>query len=234
MDTLTPPRLASELGVSSPRVHRAIHRLGLDPQCSSGGHTRLSANEATAIERMLGRAKPLNGMSRDETLVLAALSRRPFGVASVRATARAAGVAPTTAAKAVRFLEAAGYVERVQRRVTEGRVSDIEVIEVRWDSPEWRAAAPLLAAVILPESSPVAMPRWLPARFAHLFWDVPHPTRIDLEESGVMVAHRILTSADPAALSWAATVFSPSILRRAASIRGTDPRTRSMARNLAR
>ncbi len=234
MDTISVPLLASELGVSLPRVHRCIDRLGLAPGRHAGSHVRLSRAGASEVERVLGRARSLPALSRDETLVLAALGRSPFGLVSARSVGRAAGVSPTTAGRALQQLIVSGYVEQKVRRVVEGKVKDLSAYEVRWSTPQWRAAAGALGSVTLPDRTAQRVPPTLPQRFSHLFWDAPHPNRIALEDRGVGIAHRILTGDDASALSWMVRVIPKKTLRRAAGIRGTDARTKALAENLAR
>lgn len=235
MDTWTTGQVAGRLGTTVPRIHRAIARLGLQPSKSPGGHIELSRSEVRRLANALGHVPPIEGLIREEVLVLAALGRRPLGLASARAVARSAGISPTTATKALGRLVSLGYIERVSRQVIEGRVRTMSLWQVRWASPAWLAVAPRLALVVSPE--PVhtsAPPTHVPARLSHLFWDVPHPTSICLRASGPTVANRLLTSNDPQALAWAALALRPSDLRRGAQFRGVDARTRALAENLAR
>ena len=235
MDRKTTGEVARELGTSVPRVHRAVDRLGLRPSKSPGGHLRLDATEVRQLTKLLGRVPAVEGFDREETLVLTALGRRPFGLASARAAARAAGVSPTAATKALGNLASLGYVEQVSRQAIEGRVRTISVWKVCWASSAWLTVAPNLAGVAFPESErrlPVAT--HVPRRLSHLFWDVPNPMAIDLRKRGPTVANRMLTSNDPQALAWAATALRPSDLRRGALFRGVDARTRAMAENLVR
>ncbi len=234
MDTMTTGQVAARLGTSVPRVHRAVKRLGLRPARSPGGHLKLGATDVRRLTTALGWVPEIADLNREGTLALAALGRRPFGLTSARAVARAAGISPTAASGALQHLEASGYVEQVFRQVVEGHVRTISVWQVRWTSAVWRAAAPELAPVVLPETNRDApIPRHLPNRFSHLFWDVPTPTKIDLEASGPTVAHRVLTSNDPQAIAWAASALRPADLRSGAQFRGTDSRTRALAENLA-
>jgi hypothetical protein len=52
----------------------------------------------------LGIAPAITGLRREDVLVLAALGRRPLGLGSARAVARAAGVSPTTAGRSLNRL----------------------------------------------------------------------------------------------------------------------------------
>ena len=204
------------------------------PARTPGGHVRLDAGDLQRLTVELGSFPAVEGLRREDVHALAALSRRPFGLTSARALARAAGTSPTAAGASLRRLRAAGYVEQETHSVVEGRVRDVSTWRVRWTSPQWVEAAPTIARVVLPASPPGRPARHLPRRFAHLFWDVPHPDRIDVRRQGPTVAYRMLTSNDPQALAWAAGTLSRSDLRKAVRLRGVDDRTRVMVENLLR
>lgn len=231
----TTGQVASALGTSVPRVHRAIHGLGLHPEQTPGGHLRLNGEELRQLASELGSVPTIEGLRRQDVLVLAALNRRPFGLVSARAVARASGISPTTASVALRRLEAVSYIEHVTEQVIEGRVRKITIWKVRRTSPQWKSVAPIVARIVLPQPAPVGpAPRYLPRRFAHLFWDMPHPERIDLQRQGPTVAYRIMTSNDAQAISWASKTLSRSALRKAMRFRGVDAPTRAMIENILR
>lgn len=194
----------------------------------------LTRSDVQRLTRALGRVPQVEGLSREEILALAALGRRPLGLASARAVARAAGISPVSAAKAMEHLSSLGYLEKESRQLIEGRVKTLSLWQVRWTSPAWLRVAPALASVVFPEPvNKSARPSHLPRRLSHLFWDVPRPTAIDLRKSGPTVASRLLMSNDPQALAWAAQALRPSDLREGARMRGVDNRTRALAENLA-
>ena len=227
--------LALALGTSVPRVHRAIRELGLTPSQTKGGHLRLSAAEADRLRRRLGRLVPVVGLRREEVLALAALSRRPLGLRSGRAVARAAGISHGASTTALSRLERMGYIMRKRRFVIEGAARPVTEWEVSFLSPQWRQVAAQIARVEVPQAeSRASRPSQLPRRFGHLFWDVPHPEQIDLHLKGSTVAHRILTSSDPRAHAWVATALPPEDLRRVATYRGVSGRVQALAENLAR
>jgi len=195
----------------------------------------LTRSEVLCLTKTLGRVPRIEGLSREEVLVLAALGRRPFGLVSARAVARAAGISPTSAAKALQHLQSLEYIKKESLEAVEGRVKTISVWQVRWASPAWLAIAPELASVVFPQPLGKTSPSEnVPPRLSHLFWDVPRPAAINLSESGPSVASRLLTSNDPQALAWAARALRPSDLRRAAQFRGVDEMTRALAHNLAK
>ena len=235
MDTKTTGQVAAELGTTVPRVHRALTRLGIQPERTPGGHLKLNHDDLLQLTDELGRVPKIDGLRREQVLVLAALARRPIGLISARAAARAAGVSPTAASFALSSLAEQDYIEQVELTAVEGRVHSITLWRVKWTSAQWRGVAPLLARTVLPHANRVIPSNGLlPRRLAHLFWDVPNPAAIDLRASGSTVANRILSSTDPQALSWAATGLSPSDLIAGAQFRNVDDRVRSLAQNLAR
>jgi DNA-binding transcriptional ArsR family regulator len=233
MDSRTTGEVAAELGISVPRVHRAVVRLGLRPRLTRGGHLRLNRGEVAAIAGEVGRTPArLSGLGRYEVLLLAALSHHPLGLLSARAVARAARLSPTTATRLLGRLEAAGLVERTRERVVAGRVRDLELWRVIYTGAAWRAVAPQVAQVELAE--PVVQPpaEHLPRRLQHLFWNVPDLQGLDLRQGGAAAAHRLLSSTDPQALAWAAEHLPSRALHRAAGFRGTDEAVAALAENL--
>jgi len=236
MDGISPGALANELGTSVPRVHRAIQKLGLAPQRTPGGHLRIPYDDAQEIRRCLGAVSLVNRLSRQQLLVLTALSRRPFGLRSERAVARASGVSPTAAGAALGRLEELGYISHRPHLVIEGSVHSVMEWEVAFASPAWRGVAPAVRKVELPQARrQTKQPRGLPRRLSHLFWDVPHPERIDWSRhGGATVALRLLASNDPRAHAWAAAELSPWALDNAGLFRGVPPEIVAFAHNLAR
>lgn len=230
---MTTGQVARELRTSVPRVHRSVKALGLAPERTAGGHLRLTPSEVRALRQALGIRPSIAGLTWQDTLVLAVLSRHPLGLVSARAVALRAGISPTTAARALRRLSQAGYIEQVERDVAEGHVRRISLWQVRYSSPRWLEVAAEVGEVDLPEVPRVQPAETLPRRLAHLFWSMPPPRAIRLEENAATIAYRILVSHDPEALSWAATHLPPSALRRAARFRNVDPRSAALAQNLA-
>src|SRR6266542_4967098 len=173
------------------------------------GRLRFGAEAVDELRRRWGAVRRVPGLSRETAMVLAALSRRPLGLDSARAAARAAGVRPTTAARALRELAARGYVEQRVEQVVEGRVRDVTVWSVRWGSPEWLAVASDIGRCVLPTARRIARPRRVPRRLGHLFWNVDL-AELDVERDGRFIADRILRHDDPQALAWMAVTLRPS------------------------
>ena len=97
MDTYSLVAAARTLGTSAPRVRRAIDRLGMRVERTDSGVFRLTQGQVDELASILGITAPVPDLSRTEARVLAALSRSPRGVASVREAARRAGTSPTAA-----------------------------------------------------------------------------------------------------------------------------------------
>lgn len=185
------------------------------------------------LERHLGKIPRLEGLSREAVLVLAALARRPLGLRSARAVARAAGISPTAASQTLKRLQREGLVERQKRRVVLGRVVDVEVWQVNVAHRRWQRLSPALVGVVLPdrrvaESRDRKVPGWL----RHLFWNVD-VDKLDVNRDGAFIAGRVLASADAQAHAWAATTLPSDAFLAAASQRGLDRRRAALARNLA-
>jgi DNA-binding Lrp family transcriptional regulator len=140
-------------------------------------------------------------------LVLAALGRRPLGLRSNRAVARAAGVSPTAAGRALRRLAERGYVAHETARVTEGEVRDVPVWSVRWTGPAWLGVAATVGQATL--------------------------AAVDVERDAALLADRVLRSEDPEAHVWMMQELPASAILRATRSRNLDPRRASLGRLLA-
>jgi MarR family len=237
MDTLlTTGQLARRLATTVPRVHRA-EKVGLITPVgrNARGHLLFDPGAETALRARWGVAPRVADLSHSQTLVLAALGRRPNGLRSARAVARAAGVSPTTATHALQALRQRGLVRHQRILVAEGGVREVENWSVEWCSPEWRRIAPAIHRTQLSEPVPKARhpPRRLPRRLWHLFWDV-NPARIDLGRRNDYVARRVLEVGDPRAVAWLARTLPREALQAVAEkpCRVT-PEVRRLARALA-
>jgi excisionase family DNA binding protein len=243
MDTnrglLTSAEVARRLGTSVPRVLRAARR-GAAPAVRRGNRLLFDAAAVERLRRRWGAVPPIPGLSREDVLVLAALGRRPLGLRSSRAVARAAGVSPTTAGRALRRLAERGYVARETVRVTEGEVRDVPVWSVRWTDPAWLRVAAAVGQVVLPVAPepkrrrPSSTPgrRRPPARLAHLLWNEDLGS-LDVERHAVLLADRILRSEDPEAHAWMVDRLPASAIMEATRTRNLDPRRASLGRLLA-
>lgn len=214
-------------------MQRAIDRLGLEVERGRGGRVRLRARELERLRGELGVVPAVDGLSRVETLVLAALARAPRGLAGTRAVARRAGVSPTAAAGAVGSLAARGLVRRERTWVAAGRAREVELVRANVAAPGWASLAPLLAEVRSPAGREPHRSERLPARLRHLFWNAD-PRRLDLDAHGGYVAERLLSSRDLDGLAWGARVLGSDDWEQAARVRGLSGEERALARNLAR
>src|SRR5215472_212823 len=110
MDTYSLTAAARTLRTSAPRVRRAIDRLGMRVERTEAGAFRLTQGQLDELASVLGVTPSVADLSPIEARVLAALSRSPRGVASVREAARRAGTSPTATARALASLTSAGLV----------------------------------------------------------------------------------------------------------------------------
>ena len=173
------------------------------------------------------------GLSRTETQVLAALSRSPRGLASVRETARRAGVSPTAAGRALALLSAQGIITQSPVMLARGRASQAPLYQVRFGTAEWAALAPAVAKVRLPARTGSRRVKRVPPHLRHLFWNTA-PAQLDLATSAPYIARRLIRTDDPDGLAWGAASLPASAWEHAATTRGLDPAHRALAHNLAR
>lgn len=235
MDSRSAAGVARELGTNVPRVLRAANRLKLHPSRTQGGHLRFGPGDVACLAAELGVTVRIDGLRRAQVQILAALARAPLGLRLGRRAARAAGLSPTAATRALRDLVDLGLVEVRQETVAEGTAQTAEIAYVDHTHPRWPELAPHLARV-MPATGARRSGRScssrIPARVAHVFWNAP-VGRIDLAEHGPYVARRVLLDGDTQALAWAAETLDAKDWREAARGRGIDPRHRALAENLA-
>lgn len=223
------------LGVSEPRVYRAANRPGV-AMSRDDGRLRIAPEAVAGLLRRWGWVPPElrnRGLTREALFVLAALSRSPLGLRSARSVSRRAAIAPATAAAVLTSLAGRALVRQRRQRVVEGDVTDIDVWTLNWRSPEWRAIAPGVAEVVLPEASSRAPKRRsVPSRFAHLFWN-EDTAQLNVERDGTLIADRILQSADAEAIAWVGHAIPPAKLRRVRQLRRVPPDVAALAGSLA-
>lgn len=221
------------LGTTRSRVHRAVADGIVRPTATAGGHLRFTADEVAVLERQLGYAPAVDDLTREEVLVATALLRRPLGLRSARAVARAASVSPTTASRALRRLQALDLVRQGRRRVVLGVPTDVDVWEIEVRNPRWSRLAPVLAETGIPElPQPPRRGRRVPVWLRHLFWNVDIH-RLDVERDAAYIAGRILSSEDAQAHAWGAANLPAHGFAAASQIRGVPPERVALARNLA-
>ena len=102
--------------------------------------------------------------------MLAALSRSPRGVASVREAGRRASVSPTATSRALTRLTSARLITQIPIMLACGHAAAATVYQVRFGSPHWLALAPMVARVHLPTRSGGTHTTRVPPRLLHLFW----------------------------------------------------------------
>lgn len=232
MDTYSLTESAAALRTSMPRLRRAIRDLGTVPM-QEGKERHLDASQFDALRKHLGYAAPVDGLTREEIFVLAALNLHPLGIRSIRAVARSASVSPTTAGQAVTHLAAKGLVAAQTERVIEGAAIDAPIWRVARDGPGWFEIAPAVRTVVLPSrGNATTRPKAVPRRLWHHFWNA-EPSKLRLPTDSDYVAARLLRSDDPQALSWAAANLDANSIEKAAGLRGLDDKRRSMIRHLA-
>ena len=233
MDTYSLAEAARALRTSAPRVRRAIDRLGMQVERSDSGAFRLTQGQVDELASVLGVTPSIPELSPQEARVLAALSRSPRGVASVREAARRAGTSPTATARALASLASAGLMMQTRATLARGRATEARVYQVPFASPKWLALAPVIAQVQLPTRLERAHATRVPPHLLHLFWNVA-PTQLDVASSAPFIARRLITSFDPDGLAWGSRNLPASAWEHAAATRGLEPAKQALAHNLAR
>lgn len=233
MDTAISAREAARrLGTTTPRVVRAVERLGLDVERGAGGRMRLLPHHLDRLEAELGVSPAAADLSPGERKVLAALARAPLGLPSARAVALRAAISPTAAGRALERLSARGLVKRERRSAAMGGVRQVDLFRVNVGAPEWRRLAPALGATRPPRRPSSSRERRVPPRLRHLFWNTAQE-QLDVEAHGGYIARRLLTAGDVEGLAWGAANLSRADWEHASRARGLEPDRRALASNLA-
>jgi DNA-binding Lrp family transcriptional regulator len=201
MDTYSLSAAARALGTSAPRVKRAVDRLEMRVDRTASGAFRLTQGQVDELARELGTMPLLPDLSPIEVKVLAALSRSPRGVASVREAARRAGVSPTAASRALVRLASDGLITATPTMLARGHATEATVYQVRFGSPQWIELAPAIARVRLPVNHEQRHAKRVPPYLLHLFWNAA-PSQLDVQASSPFIARRLITSFDPDGLAW--------------------------------
>jgi DNA-binding Lrp family transcriptional regulator len=210
-----------------------VDRLGMPVERTTSGVFKLTSQQVGELASELGVTPSVPDLSPVETRVLAALSRSPRGVASVREAARRAGVSPTAAARALARLTSNGPVMRTPMMLARGHAIEATVYQVSFGSPQWLALAPAIARVVLPARPEGARAKRVPPHLRHLFWNVA-PAQLDVASSAPFIARRLITSFDPDGLAWGTANLPAGAWEHAAASRGLEPAQRALAHNLAR
>lgn len=232
--TLTAGEVAARTGVSVPTVRRAADHLGLLDQRTQGGHRRFSQDSAHLLTVHLGVTPALDGFTPPEVKVLAALSRRPTGLRSLRAVSRASRLSPTTAGAAIQSLMNRGLVTAATESVAEGSARELTVYRLVL-SAQWSHIAPVVSQTVPPliDEERLTPATVVPQRLWHHFWNV-EPSRLRLPADEQFVARRLLLSNDPVAWAWAAQHLSAAAIASTRNSRGVDGPTGAMLDNLIR
>ncbi len=231
MDAISGASLARELGTSVPRITRAVERLGIDAR-RPNGRFAFTSGQADRIRRALGVTPRADGLSRSETVVLAALRSAPFGLVSMRAVGRRSGLAPTSAGRTLESLLSKGLVERATETVAAGRAREAIVWRANVTHPCWAAIDPVLDRVRRPERHRGGADRYVPRRLRHLFWNTAQ-SQLDVGRAGPYIARRLLLTMDLQGLAWGAQALSARDWEEATRGRGLDAGARRLAHNLA-
>jgi DNA-binding Lrp family transcriptional regulator len=199
---------------------------------TASGTLAITSQQLKVLGADLGDAPP-TGLSRTQGRVLTALSRAPRGLASVRAVARRAGVSPTAASHAIRFLTDAGLVRRESRTLAMGKTTECDVYTPIVTTDRWLQLSPELAQIDLPALDRPEIAKSVPYYLRHLFWNTA-PSQLDVATSASYIAKRLLATGDLDGLAWGVNHLPAEAWIYAARARGIDPRDRALALNLAR
>jgi hypothetical protein len=230
MDIISGASLARELGTSVPRVTRAVERLGIDAR-QANGRLAFTQREAERVRRSLGVTPPVEGLTRPETLALAALRSAPFGLVSARAVSRRSGLSPTAAARALKSLLAKELVVRTREVIAAGRARQLDVWHMNLGHERWPEVDPVLHRVEPPDR-PTSPDTRVPRHLRHLFWNTAG-SQLDVRRAGSYIARRLLQTMDLQGLAWGAKALNPEDWRQGAKARGLDLKVRRLAQNLA-
>lgn len=233
MNTCSPNGVAGLLGVSRRRVVATADRVGIGTVI--GSRRVFTDADVTVLREHLGSSPTVSSLSRSEVAVLAELSRRPCGLVSARAVARACGLSPATAAKAVRSLVAAGLVVEREGVVALGRARRVRSLHVNVRHPGWSALLPALRSSAPPARPGPSRSQPVPAHVRHAFWNVDDDSlsRVTPDTDGPLIATRALTTGDPDLLAYAAATVDPASWKRAGRARGLADDQRALAASLA-
>lgn len=238
MNTWSPGEVADLLGTSRKRVTSAAQELGLADAGGSGARVRFSEDAVTALAGRLGVTPAVSGLSRIESLILAELARRPFGLISYRAAARACAISPASASKAVQSLARSGLVTEERTMAALGRAREVTVVKANVAHPRWTELLSELSQV-RPRSKSTDLAhvgqRGLPPYLRHAFWNVDDTSYriLDTRTDGTYIADRALTTRDPNLLSFAASHLNAQAWQAAARARGRTGSDQRLAENLA-
>ncbi len=215
MDMVTASQVSHALGVSLPTAHKLLDKVGV-PRVSRG-HTRTAPAKVVPFLIGVRGATPRTTLRPTEQRILAVLVREPSGLPSARAIAVRASISPTTAARGVRSLVAAGLVRESEPRSVRRRITV-------HNKHLWPAS--LHAAVTDTLLPPVQMRRGpLPPHLHELVADFD-VTRLDVRAHAVDVARVLLRSLDEVAWAWVVANLPSDVVADATPARGENAPSR--------
>lgn len=233
MNTYTPSVVAALLGVSRRRIVAASERSGIGTM--KGRRRLFTDTDVSLLREELGSAPVIESLSRSELVALAELSRRPCGLVSARAVARACGLSPATAAKAVHRLVAVGLVVERDEVVALGRARRVRSLHANVRHPQWGSLLPVLRQVVNPVMPVPSPSERVPAHVRHAFWNVDDDVLAGVTPAtdGPFIAARALTTGDLDLLAFAAATVPRAAWTQAGRARGLTSEQRTLAHNLA-
>lgn len=221
---------ARRLGTSTPRIVRAVARLGLEARQSNGRYS-VTPYHLARLRAELGVAPSVRGLTRIEAKILAGLARAPLGLRSVRAVAARSGVSPSAASRALRSLIVRDLVRTQKLRIAAGRVREVTMWHANRLHPLWTQVSGQVASAVdaaRPEPRAARVPECL----GHLFWNTAD-TQLNVAHGGPYIARRLLRTMDLEGLAWGAANLTAADWREAARARGLEPSVKVLAENLA-
>jgi len=220
------------LGTSRSRIDRVArrHKIGV----RRSGRTVFSRDDLNWLADIVGRTPQIPGLSRIESLVLAELSRRPWGFISAREAAVVCSISPTSASRAIKSLTEQDLIRQERAVVARGRARPVNKLSANVRHPDWSELAPKLAQVHAPPQNKTP-PTHLPPGFEHAFWNLDDSQyrRLRLGKNGSFIATRALTVNDLRLLAFAAEHLPRRAWSDAASQRSLTPEQRHTALTLA-
>lgn len=228
--TISAGALARDLNTSRPRVARAIKRLGIDAR-TAAGRLALTPAQVRRVRQELGTVPAVDGLTRTEILVLAALRSAPLGLASRRAVARRARISPAAASRALDRLARRGLVGVQSRMIAAGRAQEAAIWQAELADPTWSELDPILDRVEI-SAQPDPDPGRVPRRLRHLFWNTA-AAQLEVAAAGAYIARRLLQTMDLQGLAWGVDALTAEDWREGARARSLDRATRALAENLA-
>src|SRR6185295_8755608 len=136
----------------------------------ANGRFAFTRRQADRVRQALGVTPLVEGLSRSETLVLAALRNAPFGLVSVRAAARRSGLSPTAASNALKRLRVRGLVTQRIETIAAGRARKVGIWRANVTHRRWPELDRALGEVESPRRAKQTEDR-VPGHLRHLFWN---------------------------------------------------------------